>query len=135
MNDSNKIENMKFGILKYIILLLFVILLFSCTKEDTVSSFFQLTDEIPSNALIIQDPQGDLTLVAGGPAAVIPYSPADIISVILWKAEGYFFIKVSFAGELPTSAPSVYGQEVHSRDLMSLLILTTIFLPGQVLEV
>ena len=106
---------MKFPVLKYSSLILLIILLAGCTKEDSTSSFPQINDEVPVSALSISDPIDDLALAAAGPPALIPYSPVDIRLVRLWKADGYLYIRVDLAGVIPASPQTVSGQTVQQQ--------------------
>lgn len=106
---------MKIRIIKYTLLFLTSVIFTGCAKEDSVNSFQQINDNIPSNALSIPDSTGDFILAAEGPPQVISYSPVDIKLVRLWKSEGYLYIKVDFTGVIPVSPPTVSGQVIQQQ--------------------
>lgn len=102
-------------IIKYLSIIL--IILSGCTKDDLVSPYPQFSDQVPSDALTITDPAGDLALAAEGPPSVIPFSPVDIRTVRLWKADGYLYIRADFEGEIPGEKPNVMGETVNQQGL------------------
>jgi hypothetical protein len=76
----------------------------------------QYADDPAIFTTVIEDPVNDQVLPAeGAPPQVIPYLPIDLKKVSLGVRDGYFYIRVDVAGQIPNSTQRINGDKLKKQ--------------------
>lgn len=90
-----------------------VVLLVACDNEEKNLTLPQLYDDPAIFTTVVTDPTGDLLYMPESPPTIPDYPAVDLREMALGVSnDGWFYLRFSFNGTLPTAPPVVNGETV-----------------------